>query len=151
MLIDSTCARLRHLAAPGLPPEFMAATDDVPIGPEVASWGAAACLDTPVYVGDIATHPNWAPWRDLALKHGLRACWATPIKSTDGSLLGVFSNYYRVEHMPASNDIDAMALGTPTAALAIERYRAQKALREGNERWRRSEEHKSELQSLMRC
>src|SRR3546814_9657296 len=55
MLIDSTCTRLRHLAAPGLPPEFMAATDDVPIGPEVASWGAAACLDTPVYVGDIAT------------------------------------------------------------------------------------------------
>src|SRR3546814_20068149 len=38
--------------------------------------------------------------------------------------------------MPAPNDIDAMALVTRTAALAIERYRAQQALRESNERLR---------------
>ncbi|MBO1113756.1 GAF domain-containing protein [Bordetella petrii] len=136
MLADSDCTRLRHLAAPRLPPEFVAAIDDVPVGPQTASWGAAACLGTPVYVGDIATHPNWRPWRDLALRHGLRACWATPIKGADGSLLGVFSNYYRVEHLPAPSDIDAMALVTRTAALAIERYRTQQALRESDQRWR---------------
>ncbi|MBO9353830.1 GAF domain-containing protein [Bordetella petrii] len=136
MLVDQSCGRLRHLAAPSLPAEFLAAIDGAPIGPSAASWGAAAYLDTPVYVGNIATHPNWEPWREQALKHGLRACWATPIKGTDGRLLGVFSNYYSVEHMPVPRDIDAMALLVRTAALAIERHRTEQALRESSERWR---------------
>src|SRR3546814_283126 len=83
MFVDETCGRLRHMAAPGLPAEFLAAIDGTPIGPTVASWGAAAYLGTPVYVGDIATHPNWEPWREQALKHGLWACWATPIKRSE--------------------------------------------------------------------
>jgi len=136
MCVDPALGQLRYLAAPDLPAEFVAKTDGAPIGPTQASWGAAAHLGSPVYVGDIATHPNWKPWRDLALSYGLRACWATPIKGTDGSLLGVVSNYYRVEHMPAPNDIDAMALVARTVALLIERHRTQQALQESSERWR---------------
>src|SRR5690606_29755722 len=63
------------------------------------------------------------------------ACWATPIKGTDGRLLGVFSNYYGAAHMPAPRDIDAMAVVVRTVALAIERYGAVQALRESRERW----------------
>ncbi|MCD0504133.1 PAS domain-containing protein [Bordetella petrii] len=136
MFFDEPAGCLRHGVAPGLPPDFVAATDRAAVGPDVASWGAAAYLGSPVYVGDIGTHPNWQPWRELAATHGLRACWSTPIKAADGSLLGVFSNYYRVEHMPAPQDIDAIALVTRTAALAIERHRTEQALRASSERWR---------------
>lgn len=136
MLLDEEQGRLRHLVAPSLPDEFMTSIDDVPIGPDIASWGAAAYLGTPVYVGDIQQHPNWERWREPARRHGLKACWATPIKGTDGKLLGVFSNYYRAEHMPAPQDVDAMAVVARTAALAIERFRTEQALRESNERWR---------------
>jgi len=142
--IDEVRGCLRHGVAPGLPAEFVAATDGAEIGPTVASWGAAAYFGSPVYVDDVATHPNWEPWRELALKHGLRACWSTPIRGTDGSLLGVFSNYYRVRHLPAPHDIDAIALVTRTAALAIERHRTELALRESSQRWRGMFEHMQE-------
>lgn len=135
MSVDDAGVRLRHVAAPSLPADFLAAIDGVPIIPTAASWGAAASSGTPVYVDDVATHPHWRQWREQALRHNLRACWATPIKGTDGRVLGVFSNYYGVEHMPTPRDIDAMAVVVRTVALAIERYGALQALRESRERW----------------
>jgi len=142
--VDEARGCLRHGASPRLPADFIAATDGAEIGPTVASWGAAAYFGSPVYVDDVSTHPNWEPWRDLALKHGLRACWATPIRGTDGGLLGVFSNYYHVPHLPAPHDIDAIALVTRTVALAIERHRTEQALRDSSQRWRGMFEHMQE-------
>ncbi len=88
----------RHLlegAAPSLPAEFNAAINGVAIGPNVGSCGTAAFRGEPVYVTDIATDPLWADFRDLALPHGLRACWSVPIRGTDSEVLGTFANYYR--------------------------------------------------------
>ncbi|SIT31195.1 GAF domain-containing protein [Achromobacter sp. MFA1 R4] len=135
-LADDPGIVLRHGAAPSLPDAFNAAVDGVPVGPMAGSWGAAAHAGNPVYVDDIATDPRWATWRDLALAHGLRACWSTPIKSPDGRLLGVFSNYYEECRQPSAQDIDAIALVTRSAALAIERHRMDLALRHSGERWR---------------
>jgi len=39
-------------------------------------------------VRDIATDPLWADFRDLALAHGLRACWSTPVRSSEGQGAG---------------------------------------------------------------
>ena len=136
MFIDQASGCLSGQIAPRLPGEFIAATEGAPIGANVASWGAAAYLGSPVYVSDIATDPGWQPWREVALKHGLRACWSTPIRGTDGGLLGVFSNYYHVAHVPTPRDIDAIALVTRIATLAIERHQTEHALRESSERWR---------------
>ncbi|CAB3720282.1 Blue-light-activated protein [Achromobacter denitrificans] len=135
-LVDETGACLRHAAAPSLPDAYNAAVDRVPIGPAMASWGAAAYTGCPVYVEDIASHPDWERWRDLALANGLRACWSTPIKAPDGRLLGVFSNYYGTARSPSAHDIDAIALVTRSAALAIERHLTELALRQSGERWR---------------
>ena len=105
-------------------------------GPDGASWGQAAYTGCPVYVEDIASHPAWEAWREQALAHGLRACWSTPIKSPDGRLLGVFSNYYAMPRSPSAHDIDAIAVVTRSAALAIERHLTELALRRSGERWR---------------
>ncbi|WP_251865898.1 PAS domain-containing protein [Achromobacter sp. Marseille-Q4962] len=136
MLTDAGGARLRHGAAPSLPAVFNAAVDDVPIGPQSASPGLAAHTGCPVYAEDISSHPAWNGWRSLALAHGLRACWSTPIKAPDGRVLGVLSNYYREPRRPSAHDVDAIALVTRSAALAIERHRTDQALRQGGERWR---------------
>ncbi|MBB1593026.1 PAS domain S-box protein [Achromobacter sp. UMC46] len=135
-LIDDTGTFLLHAAAPSLPAAFNVAMQRTPIGPHVASWGAAAHAGSAVYVADIALHPDWEHWRDLALSHGLRACWSTPIKAPDGRLLGVFSNYYSIARSPSADDIDAIALVTRSAALAIERHLTDTALRDSGERWR---------------
>ncbi len=128
--------RLRTGAAPSLPADYLAAVDGTPIGPHVASWGQAAYSGEPVYVDDIATHPNWSAWREQALRLGIRTCWSSPIKRPNGRLLGVFSNYYEQRRMPSAHDIEAIALVTRTAALAIERHRIEGALRQSAQRWR---------------
>ncbi|CAB3833114.1 Sensor histidine kinase RcsC [Achromobacter anxifer] len=135
-LVDETGCFLVHGAAPSLPAAYNAAVRKVAIEAGTASWGAAAYTGNPVYVEDIASHPGWDQWRDLALAHGLRACWSTPIKAPDGRLLGVFSNYYGLARSPSGHDIDAIALVTRSAALAIERHLTEQALRHSGERWR---------------
>ncbi|MGY6272260.1 PAS domain-containing protein [Achromobacter denitrificans] len=135
-LVDEGGACLRHGAAPSLPDAYNAAVDRAPIGPSMASWGAAAYSGCPVYAEDIASNPGWERWRDVALANGLRACWSTPIKAPDGRLLGVFSNYYGTVRSPTPHDIDAIALVTRSAALAIERHLTDAALRQSGERWR---------------
>ncbi|MGE8656721.1 MAG: PAS domain S-box protein [Achromobacter sp.] len=135
-LVDDSGKFLRHGAAPSLPREFNAAVDHAPIRPDMASFGMAAASGCPVYVEDIATHPAWAAWRDQALSHRLRACWSTPIKAPDGRLLGVFSNYYATPRTPSADDINAIAVVTRSAALAIERHLTETALRRSGERWR---------------
>jgi GAF domain-containing protein len=41
-----------------------------------------------VFVSDTAADPLWADYRALALAHDLRACWSTPILSSEGGVLG---------------------------------------------------------------
>jgi two-component sensor histidine kinase len=117
--------RLLHGAAPSLPAAYNDAIHGLEIGPEVGSCGTAAFRGEPVYVSDIAVDPLWAKHRDLALTHGLRACWSTPIRSTDGQLIGTFASYYRGPRSPTERDLEVIAMVTQTAAIAVERHRIE--------------------------
>ena len=97
---------LLHGAAPSLPAEYNAAIHGIEIGPKVGSCGTASFANEPVYVRDIAGDPLWVDFRELALKHGLRACWSTPIRGTDGTLLGTFANYYREPREPTESHVN---------------------------------------------
>jgi two-component sensor histidine kinase len=114
-------------AAPSLPPEYNAAVDGIPVAIGVGSCGTAAFTGQPVMVTDIATDPNWADYRDIALKHGLQACWSMPIVAADGRILGTFANYYREPKKPTERDLEVIAMVTRTTAIAIERFRNEQA------------------------
>src|SRR5216683_2053400 len=86
LLVDPSAKRLRHGAAPSLPSPYNEAVDGVAIGPSAGSCGTAAYRREPVIVSDIATDPLWANYRDLALAHGLRACWSPPLLSSAGKV-----------------------------------------------------------------
>ena len=120
LVLDDDGRHLRHGGAPSLPDDYNAAIDGIEIGPEVGSCGTAAFHDKTVVVFDIANDPLWASFKDLALKHGLRACWSTPIHSADGRVLGTFANYYPVVRDPSPVDRELTELVTRTAAKAIE-------------------------------
>src|SRR5437868_5715985 len=77
LLLSSDGKRLGHAAAPNLPPSYCEAIDGSEIGPRAGSCGTAAFLGRPIYVTDIETDPLWDEYRDIALPHGLRACWST--------------------------------------------------------------------------
>lgn len=128
LLLDEDGVHLRNGAAPNLPAAYCAALDGAEIGPQAGSCGTAAYTGKPVFVADIATDPLWANYRDLALRHGLRACWSTPILSSGRKVLGTFAMYHREAREPTVRDLALVDLVTYTAALIIDRKRAQNAL-----------------------
>jgi len=130
LLLDPKTNRLRHGAAPSLPITYTEAIDGLVIGPCVGSCGTAAYRAEQMIVADIATDPLWADYRDLALGHGLRACWSTPILSSTGKVLGTFAIYYRERRSPTPHERELIEQITHLASIAVEREQAEEALRQ---------------------
>ncbi len=117
LLLDGQ--RLRKGAAPMLPDTYCAAIDGAEIGPCAGSCGTAAYLGRPVYVTDIANDPLWADYKSLALPHGLRACWSTPIFDDSQAVIGTFAIYHLATTGPTEDEIGAIATITDHVARAI--------------------------------
>lgn len=103
-------------AAPNLPDEFNRAVEGVKIGPGVGSCGTAAFSRQSVYVIDIETDPLWAPYKDLAVPHRLKACWSVPIIDDSDDLLGTFAMYYDQVRFPSEAEREFIHLAAKTAA-----------------------------------
>jgi GAF domain-containing protein len=121
LLLDGTT--LHHGASPRLPREYRQAIDGSQIGPTAGSCGTAAFHGKPIYVSDIANDPLWENYRDLALPHGLRACWSTPIRNSEGRLLGTFAIYHLRPRSPTKEEVESIAMITEHVARAIMWYR----------------------------
>jgi len=119
LLLSSDGKRLSHGAAPRLPHAYCDAIDGSEIGPCAGSCGTAAYFGHPVYVADIATDPLWANYRQIALPHGLRSCWSTPICANDGAVLGTFAIYRDTVGSPTDDEIDSIDMITRHVAEAI--------------------------------
>lgn len=115
--------RLYLGAGPSLPAAYSEAIEGAEIGPAAGSCGTAAYYGEPVFVDDIKTDPLWADYRDIALEHGLRACWSMPIRNPRGQVLGAFANYYREVRHPRVADFHAIELMAVYVATAIEQAR----------------------------
>jgi len=133
LLLDEQ-GKLHLGAAPNLPEAYNQAIDGVEIGEGVGSCGTAAYRQETVIVTDIATDPLWAEYKDLALAHGLRACWSVPIVSSNGSILGTFAGYYNQPQTATTLDQDLINQVLYLAKIAIERTRSQAALCQSEER-----------------
>ena len=120
--------RLRYGAAPSLPEFYNRAIDGLEIGSSVGSCGSAAYRGERVIVSDISSHPNWEPYRDLAERAGVRACWSQPIQSSVGEVLGTLAMYYRECREPDTRDLDFITTTAHLAGIAIERKRADQQL-----------------------
>jgi PAS domain S-box-containing protein len=129
-LLDPKANQLQCGAAPSLPAAYIEAIDGLVIGPCVGSCGTAAYRAEPVIVSDIATDPLWVNYRELALAHGLRACWSTPILSSAGKVLGTLAIYHRERSNPTEFDHGVIGRIVHLASIAVERDQRQAALRQ---------------------
>jgi PAS domain S-box-containing protein len=136
LILDETQEHLRHGGAPSLPASYNKAIDGITIGPNVGSCGTAAYTKKPVIANDTQTDPRWKDFKTLANEHNLRSCWSTPILSADDQVLGTFAMYYRQPHEPTDDDQHIVKFVTRTAALIIERKKAEEALLASEERFR---------------
>lgn len=114
--VSSDGKTLHTLSAPSLPAKFSHAINGQPIGPDAGSCGSAAHFAYPVFVSDIEHDPKWAAHRDVALEHGLRACWSTPVIDWEGKVTATFAVYHREPRAPTESEI--RAIGLASAALA---------------------------------
>lgn len=121
LLLDGNV--LRHGASPNLPHAYREAINGAQIGPKAGSCGTAAFRGSPVYVSDIANDPLWEDYRDLALGHGLRACWSTPIRNSENQLLGTFAVYHQRPRSPTDEELESIRAITEHVARAIMWYR----------------------------
>ena len=133
--------RLKHGGAPSLPKAYVEAIDGVAIGPSVGSCGTAAYLAKQVIVSDIVSDSLWDDYRAAALPHSLRACWSTPIISSDAKVIGTFAMYYREPRSPSLRDQEIIEQITHLAGIAIQRKLIEEKLR-------RSEAYLTEGQRL---
>ena len=119
LLLSPDGKHLKHGAAPSLPKPYREAIDGAEIGPAAGSCGTAAYSGEPVYVTDIANDPRWAAYKDLALPHGLRACWSTPIKDSGGKVMATFAIYHRNLGAPTRDELNMIEIITDNVAKAI--------------------------------
>lgn len=146
LLADETRQRLEFAAGPGLPEEYKVEMQPyLRIAPDLGSCGTAAYLREPVYAGDVSTDPRWNECREVALRHGFRAVWSTPILSDDNTLLGTFGMLYREARRPSTEHVQLMDMATQMARVAIQSRQDQERLRASEETFRLMAENARDL------
>ena len=128
LLLDREGKHLLLGASPSLPDFYNKAINGTQIGLGVGSCGSAAFLGKRVIAEDIVNHEYWQPYKGLAQKAGLAACWSEPIISSTGKVLGTFAIYHKKPASPKLSDIERISFAANLAAIAIENRNARKEL-----------------------
>jgi diguanylate cyclase (GGDEF)-like protein/PAS domain S-box-containing protein len=129
LLLDDAGKHLLTGASSSLPDFYIEAIDGIEIGRGVGSCGTAAFINQRVIVENISTHPYWAPYKELATKAGLGACWSEPIRSTEGRVIGTFAIYHHKASHPTQADISLIEQTASMASIAIEKKQTEAKLK----------------------
>ena len=132
VLVDPISNRLKHGAAPSLPLSYNESIHGRPVNLLSGPCAMAASLKEQVIVADVASDTRWDTyeWRALAMAHGLRACWSTPILSSDEKVLGTFAIYSREPGSPTAQHQHLIGQITHLATVAIEQKYGEEKLRQ---------------------
>jgi diguanylate cyclase (GGDEF)-like protein/PAS domain S-box-containing protein len=125
-----------YLVSPRLPAKLRAALERCAVDIRNGSCAASVYLGRQVLVADIGTDPFWEQPRSHALEAGLNAAWSTPIKATDGRVLGALGVYHSTSGLPGQRELRIMDHAAQIAGIAIARRLAEEALRASEAKYR---------------
>jgi diguanylate cyclase (GGDEF)-like protein/PAS domain S-box-containing protein len=128
MLLDHQNQTLHIGSMPDFPQPYRELIDGAKIGPSAGSCGTAAYAKTEIIAADIEHDERWSGYTKVALEHGIRACWATPIIASNGDVVGTFACYYREPTEPSAAERDLLCIIQGVAAVVIERDRTDRRL-----------------------
>lgn len=123
-LLDQDGEHLRHTASAKLPAAYAQAIDGIRLG----SCGIASLTEGRVIAEDVSAHPLWHQCNELAMVHGLRACWSMPVLSRSRHVLGVLAIYRQQKHVPHPAELDFVDSYAQILGLAIEREQSDEQL-----------------------
>ncbi|MGI4814128.1 MAG: diguanylate cyclase domain-containing protein, partial [Janthinobacterium lividum] len=127
LLVDQQL-KLRLWAVSLLPAEFAESADGLLVGEGMANCGTAVARGERVISNDIEQDPLWAPFKELVLPHGFRACWSYPIRRRDGSVAGSFAFYATQPGGPSGFHERIVETCIDLCALAIEREESRQQI-----------------------
>jgi PAS domain S-box-containing protein len=135
LFVDPSVTRFQYAAAHNLPAGYDESMDGSPAHCEASPCGMAAFLKTQVIVQDVALDMRWEVngWRNLAVSHGLRSCWSTPILSRTQIVFGTFAIYQREPGNPSAFQHEVIGRIAHIASIAIERAQNDAALKRSEE------------------
>lgn len=119
-LLDAIKQNWRLGAAPSLPLAYVNTLDGMAID-DCASCRVAVRTGEPAITVDISTDPLWQEICDLPLGYNLRACWSTPIISSEGEVLGSWAIYHHTPHIPTDDETQVLERLIPLTSIAIGR------------------------------
>ncbi|MFN8388712.1 MAG: ATP-binding protein [Bdellovibrionota bacterium] len=128
-LLDEDGKHLILGAAPSVPEDLLRRWERFEIGPDRGACGAAAWLGRQVITPHIAQDSIWASCRGAALDLGLRSCWAQPIFSASGRVLGTLALYGGSIRSPKAGELRTIEKAAAIAGIAVGQRRAEVALR----------------------
>lgn len=133
-LLDAAGERLTLSAGPHLPDTVRAAVASFPL--TVTACGAAVTRREQVISPNVASDPLYAAFHDLAERADIRAVWSTPFFSKHDHPLGTFAVYNSVAGPPSARNLELVSRATHLASIAVDRRRAEQAMRVSERRWR---------------
>ncbi|MHB8453348.1 MAG: sensor domain-containing protein [Acidiferrobacterales bacterium] len=120
-IYDKSGNCLRLSSAPSLPDSFRRQLD----GLSAEGFQAEPSRDI---VAIIETDQRFARVRGEAQSYGLQCCWAMPIFSARGKVLGAVAIFGRDQRIPAPADRELLDRVTKLAGVAIEKYQDRESL-----------------------
>ncbi|MFN0105218.1 MAG: PAS domain S-box protein [Bryobacteraceae bacterium] len=124
-LLDESATRFEHTVGPSLPSDYSRAVDGVAVSSAIGPCCAAVSSRRRVAVADLAASDEFPAFTALLRPLGIRAYWSTPIIASTGRVLGTVVEYFYGERVPQPKDDLLGAIVTRTAAVIIERKRAE--------------------------
>ena len=128
-LMDEGKAHLLRAAAPNLPTGLAEAMDRLCLASDHGCCVDAVCRGEVVVVEDIRQHADGPAYGTTAVEAELPACWAHPIRSPEGSVLGSFSAFHGEPRAPDKLERLAIAELADVCGTLLDRVRQRDALR----------------------
>ncbi len=126
--------KLRFVESSSLPDDFVRSLDGMDAGSNETSCSVSVRTGEPSITADIRVDPNWQRHRGKALEHGFHACWSTPILSADREIMGTIACYSSMPSVPSALEQEGITLLANTAAMVVQRDRANRARAKAEQR-----------------
>jgi signal transduction histidine kinase len=131
LLLDRTRTRVQHAVGPGLPQSYNELLEGRLVSGSEGPCRIAANQEIHVILSDVTSDAR----RDgkccpaMALAHGLKSCWSSPILSLTGEMLGIFALYQHDAGGAACFHPAVVQQFTHIARAVIERAHSEEALK----------------------
>src|SRR6266550_2314169 len=124
-LLNEAGTHFQRGISTSLPEAFNAAVEGVDVRSRTELCALAVSRREPMAVNDFKENAEWQAFDQFVAPYGLRSGWCTPIVSSGGRILGSFANYFCHACDPTPKNQELAEMVIRTAAVAIERKRAE--------------------------